>query len=219
MCPANLHWSRRPSVVSIDRPQKCAQWVLSLGDIWQEDSLMPDRPSQCIVVDWVEGCWALIMRMIFSSELRTNESLRSFTCNDRWLEAAHHSARSDQNHSWVRNLSAALHCTGMECVEGFPPGQVCKSQAPYHPSHTAVDCCYDPACACKATTSDVGYCCSSDFPVLSPSGQTTASASLLSQYVTVPVPEGIREVDVLGFSAGSYTGLVIHEVLNEFACG
>ena len=32
------------SVVSIDRPQKWAQWVFSLGDIWQEDSPMPDRP-------------------------------------------------------------------------------------------------------------------------------------------------------------------------------
>ena len=28
----------------------------------------------------------------------------------------------------------------------------------------------------------------------------------------------MREVDILGFSAGSYTGLAIHEVLNEFAC-
>jgi len=38
------------------------------------------------------------------------------------------------------------------------------------------------------------------------------------QYVTVPVPDGIRDVDVLGFSARSYTGLAIHEVLNEFDC-
>ena len=36
--------------------------------------------------------------------------------------------------------------------------------------------------------------------------------------MTAPVPEGMREVDILGFSAGSYTGLAIHEVLNEFAC-
>ena len=36
--------------------------------------------------------------------------------------------------------------------------------------------------------------------------------------MTVPIPEGIRDVDVLGFSAGSYTGLAIHEVLNEFDC-
>ena len=34
----------------------------------------------------------------------------------------------------------------------------------------------------------------------------------------MPVPEGSTEVDILGFSAGSYTGLAIHEVLNEFAC-
>ena len=63
---------------------------------------------------------------------------------------------SDQNHPRVRNISAVLHCTAMECVEGFPAGQVCQSQAPYHPSHTAVACCYDPAGACKAATSHVG---------------------------------------------------------------
>ena len=34
----------------------------------------------------------------------------------------------------------------------------------------------------------------------------------------LPVPEGSREIDILGFSAGSYTGLAIHEVLNDFAC-
>ena len=34
----------------------------------------------------------------------------------------------------------------------------------------------------------------------------------------MPVPEGSREVDILGFSAGSYTALAVHEVLNEFAC-
>ena len=34
----------------------------------------------------------------------------------------------------------------------------------------------------------------------------------------LPVPEGSREIDILGFSAGSYTGLAIREVLNDFAC-
>ena len=35
----------------------------------------------------------------------------------------------------------------------------------------------------------------------------------------MPVPEGSREIDILGCSAGSYTGLVaVPEVLNEFVC-
>ena len=32
------------------------------------------------------------------------------------------------------------------------------------------------------------------------------------------VPNGARQVDVRGFSAGSYTGLAVHSVLNDFAC-
>jgi len=66
----------------------------------------------------------------------------------------------------------------MERMEGFPPGEVCRPQAPHHSRHTVTNGCYNSA----------------------------------------PVPEGMREVDILGFSAGSYTGLAIHEVLNEFAC-
>ena len=34
----------RTSQVLIDRPQKWAQWVFSVGSVWQEDSPMPDRP-------------------------------------------------------------------------------------------------------------------------------------------------------------------------------
>ena len=32
------------------------------------------------------------------------------------------------------------------------------------------------------------------------------------------VPNGARQVDVCGFSAGSYTGLAVHSVLSDFAC-
>ena len=32
------------------------------------------------------------------------------------------------------------------------------------------------------------------------------------------VSNGARQVDVLGFSAGSYTGLAVHSVLSDFAC-
>ena len=102
-------------------------------------------------------------------------------------------------------------------MEGFPSGQIRQSQAPCHPRHTVVDCGYDPSSACKTTTSHVGHCCSPDLSVLPPSGQTFVSASL-STICDCTRSRGIRDVDVLGFSAGSYTGLAIHEVLNEFDC-
>ena len=79
-----------------------------------------------------------------------------------------------------RNIPVVLHCTGMECVEGVPSGQICQSQAFDHSSHTVVDCGYDPASACKATTSHVGHCSSSDLPVLSPTRQIVVFASLFS---------------------------------------
>ena len=54
--------------------------------------------------------------------------------------------------------------------------------------------------------------------MLSPSGQTTASASLLSTVGDRTLSQrGLGKL-TFSFSAGSYTGLAIHEVLNEFAC-
>jgi len=54
----------KTSQVMLDRPQKWAQWIFSMGNVWQEDSPMPDRPLNA--VDWVEGCEALSMSTTFS---------------------------------------------------------------------------------------------------------------------------------------------------------
>ena len=32
------------------------------------------------------------------------------------------------------------------------------------------------------------------------------------------VPNGARQIDARGFSAGSYSGLAVHSVLSDFAC-
>ena len=49
-----------------------------------------------------------------------------------------------------------------------------------------------------------------------PQGKLLLLQASFPHLVTVPIPEGFREVDVAGFSAGSYTGLAFHELLNEF---
>ena len=36
--------------------------------------------------------------------------------------------------------------------------------------------------------------------------------------MTASIPDGIRDIDVLGFSAGSYTGLAIHKILEDRLC-
>ena len=51
-----------------------------------------------------------------------------------------------------------------------------------------------------------------------PQGKLLFLRACFPHYVTASIPDGIRDIDVLGFSAGSYTGLAIHKVLNEFDC-
>ena len=45
-----------------------------------------------------------------------------------------------------------------------------------------------------------------------PQGKLLFLRACSPEHVTVPVPDGIRDVDVLRFSAGSYTGLAIHKL-------
>ena len=51
-----------------------------------------------------------------------------------------------------------------------------------------------------------------------PQGKILLLRASFPHLLRLAVPEGSREIDILGFSAGSYTGLAIHEVLNDFAC-
>ena len=65
----------------------------------------------------------------------------------------------------------------------------------------------------------MGYCSSPNFQVLSSTRQVAVIASLFSSFCDSIHPRRkIRDIDVLGFSAGSYTGLAIHKVLNDFDC-
>ena len=182
--------------------------------------ILPCRidPSQCIVVDWVEAVkpWAWVRH--FLSESCTNESLWPFTCNDRWLGAAHHSAGVDQNHTWVRNIPVVLHCTGWSAWRAFLPDRLpiisfwslepygCWLQPTIRPAHAK-----PPHPTWVTAVRQIFRCYNQQ-------GKLFFLRACFPQYVTVPVPDGIRDADVLGFSAESYTGLAIHEVLNEFDC-
>ena len=81
---------------------------------------------------------------------------------------------------------------------------------------TRLDCGDHPASPCKASPSYIG--CRQIFRCYHPQGKLLFLRACFPQYVTASIPDGIRDIDVFGFSAGSYTGLAIHKVLNEFDC-
>lgn len=51
-----------------------------------------------------------------------------------------------------------------------------------------------------------------------PQGKLLLLKACYPGHVQMTVPEGTRPVSVIGFSAGSYTGLALHSLLCEFAC-
>ena len=103
------------------------------------------------------------------------------------------------------------------CVESFSTGAVCGLQAPAHSSHTSANSTTIPPAHARPPHPTWVTAIRQILRCYYLKKWLLLRASF-PQLVIVPVPEGVREVDVFGFSAGSYTGLAVHEVLNEFAC-
>ena len=103
----------------------------------------------------------------------------SLAMTDDWEQRITQLGLTKTTHEYAiyQLFSTAL---GWRCVEGVPSGQICQSQAFDHPSHTAVDCGYDPASACKATTSHVVTAVRQIFRCYHPQGKFVVSASLFS---------------------------------------
>ena len=114
----------------------------------------------------------------------------SLAMTDDWEQRITQLGLTKTTHEYAvyQLLSTAL---GWSVWKAFLPGRFADHKLlPHHPSHTAVNGCYDPACACKATTSDVGYSCSTNSSMLSPAGQTVVSKSLFSAVYDCPCSGG-----------------------------
>ena len=159
MCPANLHGSCRKNFAGFyDRPQKWAQWIFSVGNVWQEDSPMPDRPLtvHCSGLGGGLVTHEYAIYQLFSTALGWS-AWRAFLPD----KFANHKLLITRA---IRLLTAAT----IRPAHARPP----------HPTWvTAVR---------------------QIFRCYHPQGKLLFLRACFPQYVTVLVPDGIRDVDVLG---------------------
>ena len=201
------------SVGSIDRPQKWAQWVFSLGDIWQEDSPMPDRPLTVHCSGLGGGLLSPEYEydLFFQNHAQMKVYGPSLAMTDDWEQRITQLGLTKTTHEYAiyQLFSTAL---GWSAWKAFLPDRFANHKLLITRAIRLLTAHARPPHPTWVTAVRQIFRC------YHPQGKLLFLRTCFPQYVTIPVPEGIREVDVLGFSAGSYTGLAIHEVLNEFAC-
>ena len=107
-------------------------------------------------------------------------------------------------------------------VDGVCGGTSCRTrrsiQITTHTSSATPASSHDSASPREASTSEHGSQQSdksSDATIL---GKILLLQACYPDMMKLMVPNGARQVDVCGFSAGSFTGLAVHSVLSDFAC-
>ena len=209
----------RTSQILIDRPQKWAQWIFSVGNVWQEDSPMPDRPLTVHCSGLGGGLLSPEHEydIFFQNHAQMKVYGPSLAMTDDWEQRVTQLGLTKTTHEYAiyQLFSTAL---GWSAWKAFLPDRFANHKllitrairlltaATIRPAHAR-----PPHPTWVTAVRQIFRC-------YHPQGKLFFLRACFPQYVTVPVPDGIRDVDVLGFSAGSYTGLAIHEVLNEFDC-
>ena len=207
------------SGVSLERPQKWAKWVFSLEKVWQDDAPMPERPLTVHCSGLGGGLLSPDHEydIFFQNHAQTKVYGPSLAMTDDWEQRITQLGLTKTTHEYAvyQLLSTAL---GWSVWKAFLPGRFADHKllitrairlltaATIRPAHAR-----PPHPTWVTAVRQILRC-------YHPQGKRLFLRACFPQYMTVPVPEGMREVDILGFSAGSYTGLAIHEVLNEFAC-
>ena len=200
------------SMVSIDRPEKWAQ-------IWQEDSPMPDRPltvhcsglgGGLLSPDYEYG-------IFFQNHAQMKVYGPSLAMTDDWEQRITQLGLTKTTHEYAiyQLFSTAL---GWSAWKAFLPDRFANHKLLITRAIRLLTAATIRPAHAKPPHPTWVTAVRQTFQCYHPQGKLLLLQACFPQYVTVPVSEGIREVDILGFSAGSYTGLAIHEVLNEFAC-
>jgi len=207
------------SQAPFDRPKKWAQWILSMNILWQEDSPMPDRPLTAHCSGLGGGLLSPDHEydIFFQNHAQMKVYGPSLAMTDDWEQRITQLGLTKTTHEYAiyQLFSTAL---GWSAWKPFLPDKFANRKllitrairlltaATIRPAHAR-----PPHPTWVTAVRQIFRC-------YHPQGKLMFLRACFPHYVTASIPDGIRDIDVLGFSAGSYTGLAIHKILNEFDC-
>ena len=209
----------RESDLALDRPIKWARWVFSLEEVWKEDVHMHDRP----LIVHCSGLGGGLLSpdhqydIFFQNYAQLKVYGPSLAIIDDWDQPVTQLGLTKTTHEYAvyQLLATAL---GWRVWMNFLPEQFANHKllptravrlltaATVRPAHAR-----PPHPTWITAVQQIVRC-------YHPQGKILLLQASYPNLVKVRVPEGIRQVDVLGFSAGSYTGLAVHGILSKYSC-
>ena len=203
----------------LPRSRRWAEWIFSLEDVWKEDADMSDRP----LVVHCSGLGGGLLSpdhtydLFFQNHAQTKVYGPSLAMIDNWELRVSQLGLTKTTHEYVIYQLLATAC-GWSVWRNFLPNQVVNPKllltravrllraATIRPAHVK-----PPHPTWITAVRQIIRC-------YHPQGKILLLQACYPDMMKLMVPNGARQVDVCGFSAGSYTGLAVHSVLSDFAC-
>jgi hypothetical protein len=100
-------------------------------------------------------------------------------------------------------------------VEEFSANSIRSPKAITHSCSAAPASSYNSTSTCETATPYMGYSGTANHQML-PSPKILLLQACYPDMMKLMVPNSARQIDVRGFSAGSFSGLAVHSVLSDF---
>ena len=204
--------------VALKGSAEWAYWVLSLSEVWQDDAPMQDRPLEvhCSGLGGGLLCGEHDYDIFLQNLAQTKVYGPSLAMTDDWEAHVTQLGLTKTVHEYAiyQLLSTA---EGWTAWRDFLPEQFSDQQLLLTRPIRLIEAANIRPAHARPPHPTWSTAIMQIFRCYHPQGKHLFLKSCFPQLVTTADTGGVRDVNVYGFSAGSYTGLAVHEILSAFA--
>ena len=195
-----------------------ASWVFSLSEVWQDDAPMQDRPLEVHCSGLGGGLLSgeHDYDIFLQNHAQTKVYGPSLAMTDNWEAHVTQLGLTKTVHEYAvyQLLSTA---EGWTAWRDFLPEHFSDHQLLLTRAIRLIEAAHIRPAHARPPHPTWSTAIMQIFRCYHPQGKHLFLKSCFPHLVTTADTGGVRDVNVYGFSAGSYTGLAVHEILSDFA--
>ena len=219
-------WSKRnylgttatPVPTPFQGPDEWAAWAFSLSEVWQDDAPMQDRPLEVHCSGLGGGL--LSGEHEYDIFLQNHAQMKvygpSLAMTDNWESHIAQLGLTKSVHEYAvyQLLSTA---EGWAAWRDFLPESFSNPQMLLTRAIRLIEAANVRPAHARPPHPTWATAIRQIFRCYHPQGKCLLLKSCFPHLLTRVTAGGVRDINIYGFSAGSYTGLALHEILNDFA--
>ena len=195
-----------------------ASWVFSLSEVWQDDAPMQDRPLEVHCSGLGGGLLSgeHDYDIFLQNQAQTKVYGPSLAMTDNWEAHVTQLGLTKTVHEYAiyQLLSTA---EGWTAWRDFLPEHFSDHQLLLTRAIRLIEAAHIRPAHARPPHPTWSTAIMQIFRCYHPQGKHLFLKSCFPHLVTTADTGGVRDINVYGFSAGSYTGLAVHEILSDFA--